>query len=139
MSIAAEITKVKQPSLLPGGSHWLTAGGIAGMAQIPLKRGDIPLSAIDFHISSIVEELLQKPAISAAAHAVAARSGHSDPNDCLRRAMWLFRSSLSSKNELGADEKVRDDSERQALHALWQASHAAADAWSKDFIRRRFI
>lgn len=108
------------------------------MASMPLKHGDIPLSAVDFHISSIVEELMQKPAVSAAAQVTVAQHGQRDANDLLRRAMWLFRSSLNTKKELGKKEQVKHDSERQVLQPLWHAAQAAADAWSMNYIRQRF-
>ena len=57
---------------------------------------DIPASAIDFHVSDIVEELLKKPRIQEAAaqasEAVAALGKHMDATMCLRSAMWLFSS-----------------------------------------------
>ena len=105
---------------------------------MPLENGDIPLSAVDFHISSVVEELMQKPSVSAAAHRVAPLQGQHDANDFLRRAMWLFRSSLNTKKELGEEGKVEQDIERQALRPIWHAAQAAADAWSMNYIRQRF-
>lgn len=108
------------------------------MALVPMKRGDIPLSAIDFHISSIIEELMQKPTVSAAAQAVAAQCAGIDPHDALKRAMWLFRSSSNTKRELGSESGNQNDGEKQSLHSLWQAAQAAADAWSVDYICRRF-
>lgn len=113
-------------------------GGITAIVQPPLRRGDIPLSAVDFHISSIVEELMQVPTILAAAGSAAAQTGNSDSNDSLRRAMWLFRSGLNSKKQLGTAVESTDSQERQCLQPLWQAAYAAADAWSADFVRRRF-
>lgn len=112
------------------------AGGIAGLALMPLKHGDIPLSAVDFHISSIVEELMQKPAVAAAAQSVVSQHGQADAHDALRRAMWLFRSSLNTKTQLGNGDV--HDVDRQALQPIWQAAHAAADAWSMNYIRQRF-
>lgn len=108
------------------------------MASVPLKHGDVPLSAVDFHISSIVEELMQKPAVSAAAQRVVGQHGQRDAHDPLRRAMWLFRSSVNTKKEFGQDANVKHDTERQALQPIWQAAHAAADAWSTQYIRQRF-
>ena len=108
------------------------------MASAPLKRGDIPLSAIDFHISSIVEELMQNSAIANVVQAVAAKKSQHDPHDCLRRAMWLFWSSINSKMQLHTEGKIMNDGESQALQPIWQAAHAAADAWAADYIRRRF-
>lgn len=108
------------------------------MSSMPLKNGDIPLSAVDFHVSSIVEELMQKPAVSAAAQRVIAQHGQHDANDPLRRAMWLFRSSLNTKKELVQDGKVEHDNERQALQPIWHAAQTVADAWSTHYIRQRF-
>ena len=107
------------------------------MIKLPLSRGDIPLSAVDFHISSIAEELIQNDSISAAARAVPAL-GEQNQSDLLRRAMWLFRSSLNLKTELSTASKARSSQEMQTLQPLWQVSRAAADAWSADYIRRRF-
>ena len=103
---------------------------------MPLKQGDIPLSAVDFHISSIVEELMQKPAVAAAVQSVVSKHGQADAHDTLRRAMWLFRSSWNTKTPLGNADIA--DIERQALRPIWQAAHAAADAWSMNYIRQRF-
>ena len=113
------------------------AGGVAAIAMTPLRRGDIPLSAVDFHISSIVEELMQTPGILTAAHAVAAKQGDSDAHDSLCRAMWLFRSGINLKKALNVGST--DSIEKENLLPLWQASYVAADAWSADYIRRRFI
>ncbi|KAL0055001.1 hypothetical protein WJX82_005601 [Trebouxia sp. C0006] len=110
-------------------------GGVLAMAQSPLRRGDIPLSAVDFHISSIVEELVHVPSILAAAQSLKADT---DMNDSLRRAMWLFRSGVNSKTEVSTGNRLVDSQEKQILQPLWQAAHAAADAWSADYIRRRF-
>ena len=114
------------------------AGGIAGMTSTSLKNGDIPLSAVDFHVSSIVEELMQKPSVSAAAQRVVAQHGQHDAHVSLRRAMWLFRSSLNTKKELIQDGKVEHDNERQALQPIWHAAQTAADTWSMQYIRQRF-
>lgn len=109
-------------------------GGVLALAQSPLRRGDIPLSAVDFHISSIVEELMQVPSILAAAQSLEAQT---DMNDSLRHAMWLFRSGLNSKT-VSTGGRLVDSHEKKTLQPLWQAAHAAADAWSADYIRRRF-
>ena len=109
------------------------------MTSMPLRNGDIPLSAVDYHVSSIVEELMQKPAVSVAAQRVATQHGQRDANDSLRRAMWLFRSSLTTKKELGEGGKVEQDIERQALQPIWHAAQAAAHAWSINYIRQRFV
>ncbi len=77
---------------------------------------------------------MQNPGVLAAAQALAAQDMH----DCLRRAMWLFRSGLNSKKELDLGAESADSQEKLTLQPLWQATHAAADAWSADYVRRRF-
>ena len=61
-----------------------------------MAAADIPASAIDFHVSDIVEELLKKSRIQEAAaqasEAVAALGKHLDAAMSLRSAMWLFSS-----------------------------------------------
>ena len=61
-----------------------------------VAAADIPASAIDFHVSDIVEELLRRPRVREAAaqasEAVAALGKHMDAAMCLRSAMWLFSS-----------------------------------------------
>ena len=64
--------------------------------------------------------------------------GQRDMNDSLRRAMWLFRSGVNSKTEVSTGNRLVGSHEKKTLQPLWQAAHAAADAWSADYIRRRF-
>ena len=45
----------------------------------PMRRSDIPHSAVDFHVSNIVEELLQHEPVQAAAQDAAKLSGVSPP------------------------------------------------------------
>jgi len=52
--------------------------------------------------------------------------------------MWLFRSGLNSKTEVSTGSRLVGSHEKKTLQPLWQAAHAAADAWSADYIRRRF-
>ena len=103
----------------------------------PLRYGDIPLSAVDFHISSIIEELLQRPQILEAAEGLAVSQAQ-DAAGLLKRAMWLFRSGLNNKKLVSVSGCVQPSTEKCTLQPVWAISLAYADAWSADYIRRRF-
>ena len=108
----------------------------------PLRPIDIPLSSVDFHISSIVEELLQRSQIRQAAQALVEGQRQRDEQGWLQRAMWLFRSGMNNKELLHANKDQwdgRKDEEKSVLQQLWRVSQAPADAWSSDYIRRRFV
>ena len=62
-----------------------------------LQRGDIPTSAVDFHVSSIVQGLLQQPAIAQAATEAAGAGAGDNAEHVLQRAMWRCRSSVNRK------------------------------------------
>ena len=70
------------------------------MQTVPaLQRADVPPSAVDFHVSSIIDWLLQH----AQAGPAAARAGEAlgmDRADALKKAMWRFSSSTSTKTML---------------------------------------
>ena len=111
----------------------------------PLRPIDIPLSSVDFHISSIVDELLQSSQIQEAAEALIKGQQQQDEQRLLQRAMWLFRSGLNSKKLFastaqcdGADNLNQHDEEKSVLQSLWRVSQTPADAWSSDYIKRRF-
>lgn len=115
-----------------------SAGDISKIAATPFGSADIPLSAVDFHISSIVEELLQNQKIRAAAQVLAASGRQRSASDLLKRAMWLFRSGKSSKT-IDPPSTSDKDQEMQILQPFWEASQAAADVWSANYINRRFL
>ncbi len=60
-----------------------------------LRPEDIPLSAVDFHISDIVYHLLDKPEITTAA-LEAAR----EPLELMRHAIWAHSSSINRRSWL---------------------------------------
>ena len=120
---------------------WLSmcclADQLAMVLMTPLRYGDIPLSAVDFHISSIIEELLQKPQVLSAAETLAVSQAQ-DAAGLLKRAMWLFRSGLNNKKLVSVSCCPQQSSDKSTLQPLWVASQGCADAWSADYIRRRF-
>lgn len=65
------------------------------MGQLgPLRPQDIPRSAVDFHISNIMEELLDKRHI---ADVVLRCCSLRAMRDEFRAAIWLFSSSINSR------------------------------------------
>ena len=64
-----------------------------GLQQLRgMEPGDIPLSAVDFHISNILENLLNNRDIITAALAAGR-----DPLQIMRDAIWLFSSSINAR------------------------------------------
>jgi hypothetical protein len=71
-----------------------------------LTKRDVPPAAIDFHVSPIVEELMQQPRVREAVEAAAARApellednGH-DLSGLVRSAMWTHCSSVTNKTPM---------------------------------------
>jgi hypothetical protein len=111
----------------------------------PPSTADVPLSAIDFHVSGVADDALLLPPIAAAAAAAAVRAGGEaagvDGAERLRRAMWVFRSSVNRRPRvvpLKPAAAARDKAERADLLPLWRAAAGAVDAWAADYIRGRF-
>lgn len=104
----------------------------------PLRYTDLPLSAVDFHISSIVEELLQIPQVLMAAENLSVNSKEHDAAGLLKRAMWLFRSGLNFKSLVAGRAESKQHGENLWLQPLWTATQSHADAWSSDYLHRRF-
>ncbi len=67
-----------------------------------LKPDDVPAAAVDFHISNIVEDLLGKPHVLAAATQAAAKLG-TEPAAALKSAMWHFSGSCNHRSMLQVD------------------------------------
>ncbi|GLC43475.1 hypothetical protein PLESTM_001477400 [Pleodorina starrii] len=87
---------------------------LAGVASVgPMRRSDVPLSAVDFHVSDVVTRLMERPDVvalapgpksggtlaggEAASAAAAAAAAPEDAEEALKSAMWLFRSSKNPK------------------------------------------
>ncbi len=118
----------------------------AGIATAPPPSPpDVPLSAIDFHVSGVADDALLLPPVAAAAAAAAVRAGGEDEGvdgpERVRRAMWLFRSSINRRPRvmaLSPGAAAADREERADLLPLWRVLMGPADAWSANYIRERF-
>ena len=105
----------------------------------PVRRVDIPLSAIDFHCSDIVPAMLTEEDCFQPAAALAAdpASGCEDAEKLLRKAMWMFRSSQTQKQPMLKFASAAD-AVRTLLEPFWKTVAAAADGFSAAYIKRRF-
>jgi hypothetical protein len=119
------------------------AAGVA--AGPPPAVGDVPLSAIDFHVCGIADDAMLLPSVAAAAAAAAVRAGGEgagvDGPERLRRAIWVFRSSINRRARvvpLPPSVVAADKAERADLLPLWRVASGPLDAWAVDFIRSRF-
>ena len=62
-----------------------------------------------------------------------------DASKALRNAMWKFRSGLNNKRMLMAkDTGAEDDAGQHKIKALWEVASPLAEAWSQQFLLRRF-
>ena len=128
----------RQHPLLPEQGVSCCADQLGLVLMAPLRYNDIPLSAVDFHISSIAEELLQSPQIQKAAAELAVDVRERGHAELMKRAMWLFRSGLNNKEPVSNVHGNKPEAEKASLQPLWTASQACADAWSANYVRRRF-
>lgn len=90
----------------------------------------MPLAAIDFHISSVLEALVREEAVVE----VAKRMGP-DPESALRSAMWRCSSAVSGKKVLPGQREV--DPPPQQLAALWAIASPHAECFALDVLSRK--
>lgn len=125
----------------------------------PVTRGDVPLAAVDFHVSPVIDRLMEMDSVRAAA-ARALKCAPSLAGDDgsianpLRSAMWAHCSSVSTKKrllrfaDLTEKEKSLDresvcaaensnDDETKALATLWEEIQGATSSFQKRFIASR--
>ena len=129
-----------------------------------LTRRDVPLAAVDFHVSPVLERLLELDAVRAAATravraapTLAGDGGGLPLANALRSAMWAHGSSATTKRTLasrahltacrGADGADRLDAgaapprletpEARALATLWEEVSGAASGFQRRFIASR--
>ena len=136
-----------------------SAGDVDGKTIFnSLTRRDVPLAAVDFHVSPVLERLLELDAVRAAA-ARAVRAAPSLAGDdgslanALRSAMWANASAVTTKRTLvsradltsrrGPDDfsfdekRVLETPEARALATLWEEVSGAASSFQRRFIASR--
>ncbi|EIE19351.1 hypothetical protein COCSUDRAFT_58644 [Coccomyxa subellipsoidea C-169] len=101
-----------------------------------MEPGDIPLSAVDFHVSNIIEEVLNNREVLTAALAVGR-----DPLQAMRDTIWIFSSSTNSRAWLQAPEQERQErlrTRRSELEGIWKLAAPAAKNFARKYIKARF-
>jgi hypothetical protein len=135
---------------LPRPEHCLGAADAAAelAALPPLRLRDVPPSAIDFHCSNILTDVLADAALPDAAMEALHAAG--EPVETLKRAMWRYRSGVNTKTRLAAlqrggkaaDGDAEDDEREEgdeALRAAWAGVAPLVELHSARFIRRNFF
>ncbi|KAK9915160.1 hypothetical protein WJX75_005443 [Coccomyxa subellipsoidea] len=112
-----------------------TAGN--GLQQLRgMEPGDIPLSAVDFHISNILENLLNNRDIITAALAAGR-----DPLQIMRDAIWLFSSSINARTWVQEPDQESQEQRRvrrSRLEAVWKVAAPPAKAYARQYVKARF-
>lgn len=115
------------------------AVGAVGERQI-LRVGDVAFAAVDFHCSTISDEIARE-ILGGVAPGVLERfgvGGFDGVKGGVEKLMWLFRSSVNSKRIWGgldADSDVAGVT--QADEVLWREELAGpVHRWTRDYLRR---
>ena len=127
-----------------------SAGGtefLDSVSHTELRRGDVPLSAIDFHCSNVLEEVMADPDVFSRVVSCARRyeaeagaaSCSVDPFDFAKSAMWEMSSSCSNKATIYAmgEEAAAPDARRAALRDAWAVLARPCASFAEEFIKRR--
>ncbi len=91
------------PATQPGGSSAFLAyirhlynsfpgGAACSLLQLgPLQPDDLPLTAVDFHVSGVLQQVAADPGVQAVAAQLTAASwgAEGDAGECMRKAMWV--------------------------------------------------
>ncbi|KAI8466086.1 MAG: hypothetical protein J3K34DRAFT_461074 [Monoraphidium minutum] len=103
----------------------------------PLRKEDIPLSALDHHISELVPFLLRQGGVAEVlSNMTRGCWGHeADRRQLLERCIWAFR---SGRYQLDYD-LATEDAEAARLGPLWAAAAAPADRYSAAKIMERLF
>ena len=133
------------------GQTW-TAPPLAAAAPVDvdvIAERDVPTSAIDFHVSNIVEELMQQDKVRAALLRAVERAPTlgDDLGETLRSCIWTHCSSATDKSTFAIDGKETDGVyETQtrgacdaALRDLWEEIEGPAESYQRRRIKRLFF
>lgn len=116
-------------------------GPLPPLRSVPrLTAADVPLAAVDYHVSDIVEGLL------GAAHAAAAlgelRAGGVAAEaaaDVVKEAMWELRSAVNGRPPVrGGGAAVAAWRPPPHVARAWAILEPLADAWAAELLRKRF-
>ncbi len=146
------------PSLVPPSSSqekllpledWPAVWRLAPLAPVGRGgEGDLPWSAIDFHVSGVIDDvyaqrLSPEERRSLASMGGGGKGGRVENEEevvkgLLRSAMWTYSSSVTDKvsilRPVGARQKEEED---QGLRHVWDILKPLAHAFAQQFIKRR--
>ena len=132
------------------GQTW-TAPPLAAAAPVDvdvIAERDVPTSAIDFHVSNIVEELMQQDKVRAALLRAVERAPTlgDDLGETLRSCIWTHCSSVTDKSTFasGKETDVVPETQTQgacesALRDLWEEIEGPAESFQRRRIKRLFF
>ena len=113
-----------------------------------IAERDVPTSAIDFHVSNIVEELMQQDKVRAALLRAVERAPTlgDDLGETLRSCIWTHCSSVTDKQTFapGKETDVVPETQTQgacesALRDLWEEIEGPAESFQRRRIKRLFF
>ena len=112
-----------------------------------IAKRDVPLSAIDFHVSPIVEELMKNDKVRTALDRAVERAPElgEDLGDALRSCIWRHCSSVTDKSTFAMrEEDVVPETQTQgrsesALRDLWDEIEGPAESFQRRRISRLFF
>ena len=129
-----------------------TAPPLAAAAPVDVDvvaERDVPTSAIDFHVSNIVEELMQQDKVRAALLRAVERAPTlgDDLGETLRSCIWTHCSSVTDKQTFEPEGKETDvvpETQTQgacesALRDLWEEIEGPAESFQRRRIKRLFF
>ena len=128
-----------------------TAPPLAAAAPVDvdvIAERDVPTSAIDFHVSNIVEELMQQDKVRAALLRAVERAPTlgDDLGETLRSCIWTHCSSVTDKQTFapGKETDVVPETQTQgacesALRDLWEEIEGPAESFQRRRIKRLFF
>eukprot|EP00742_Colponemidia_sp_Colp-10_P014940 GILJ01017019.1.p1 GENE.GILJ01017019.1~~GILJ01017019.1.p1 ORF type:complete len:432 (+),score=71.11 GILJ01017019.1:180-1298(+) len=120
----------------------LSASGEELRSFGPMKMEDVLPSAVDFHCTNIIQDLLKDSKVTSLLQTVNNRSD--DPEGLLKSVIWKYRSSQNLKQPLDSDPKSelsqqhREVEEDMDEASLWVKLKPFCDRYSYSYIRYRF-
>jgi len=106
----------------------------------PLVPEDVPLGAIDFHCSALLDSILLKPVMKKIVenYVVEKYDKRTDIANKLQTMIWHFRSSINLKATVSdTPEPQHIVKEKEKLKDLWTRLKDELDNYSRSFIRKR--
>eukprot|EP00743_Colponemidia_sp_Colp-15_P013887 GILK01016294.1.p1 GENE.GILK01016294.1~~GILK01016294.1.p1 ORF type:complete len:436 (+),score=73.45 GILK01016294.1:177-1310(+) len=120
----------------------LSASGEELRSFGPMKMEDVLPSAVDFHCTNIIQDLLKDSKVTSLLHTV--NNKIEDPEGLFKSLIWKYRSSQNLKQPLDSDLKSElsqqhgEEEEDTDKSNLWVKLKPFCDRYSYSYIRYRF-